>query len=141
MWFQLCRFRLYLFIMVCFLFSCDNQEKTASDYIKDGINYTREQQYDLAISAYKKAIKNKPKNAFAHYALGGIYTLKNMHEKAIEVHKKAIELDPDFPDPHYSLGFVYEKLGRKKEADEEYSLFEKLKKSSKIRQSQDSYIM
>ncbi len=132
----------YIFILLCLLFSCSNQEKSASDYIKDGIEHTREQKYNLAISAYKKAIKKEPKKAFAYYALGGIYTLKNMHEKAIEVHEKAIELDPDFPDPHYSLGFVYEKLGRKKEADEEYLLFEKLKKSSKTRQqSPDSYIM
>ena len=139
--FRLCRLRPYFFILLCFLLSCNDQGKTASDHIKDGIKFTKEQQYDQAISAYKKAIKSEPKNAFAYYALGGMYTLKNMHEKAIKVHKKAIELDPDFPDPHYSLGFVYEKLGRKKEAEEEYSLFKKLKKSKKIRKYPDSHIM
>jgi len=119
----------FLIILICFLFSCENnaENKTANEYISEGIRHTEEQKYDKAISSFKKAIKIDPEYARAHYALGGIYTLKNRNEMAIEEYKKAIELDPAFADPHYSLGFVYEKIGRKKEADQEYLLFDMLK--------------
>ena len=119
----------FLIILVCFLFSCDNkaENKTANEYISEGIRHTEDQKYDKAISSCKKAIKIEPDNALAHYTLGGIYTFKDMNEMAIEEYKKAIELDPAYPDPHYSLGFVYEKIGRKKEADQEYLLFDMLK--------------
>ena len=118
------------FILIFCLFSCSNiaENKTAEDYIKEGIEYTKNQKYDEAIFSYKKAIEKDPKNALAHHALGGIYTFKDKNERAIEEHKKAIELDPTYPDPHYGLGFVYKKLGRKEEAKKEFLLFEKLKK-------------
>ncbi|MGR3179254.1 MAG: tetratricopeptide repeat protein [Candidatus Anammoxibacter sp.] len=123
----------FLIILVCFLFSCENkaENKTANEYINEGIRHTGEQKYDKAISSFKKAIKTDPDNALAHYTLGGIYTLKNMNKMAIEEYEKAIELDPAYPDPHYSLGFVYEKIGRKKEADQEYLLFDILKDADK----------
>ncbi len=119
----------FLIILVCFFFSCENkaENKTANEYISEGIRHTEEQKYDKAISSFKKAVKTDPDNALAHYTLGGIYTFKNMNKMAIEEYKKAIELDPAYPDPHYSLGFVYEKIGRKKEADQEYLLFDMLK--------------
>ena len=123
-------FKLQTLILICFLFSCSNiaDNKTAEDYIKEGIENTKNQKYDEAIFSYKKAIEKDPKNALAHHALAGIYTFKDKNERAIEEHKKAIELDPTYPDPHYGLGFVYKKLGRKEEAKKEYLLFEKLKK-------------
>ena len=126
-------FKLQTLILICFLFSCSNiaDSKTAEDYIKEGIENTKNQKYDEAISSYKKAIEKDPQNALAHHALGGIYTFKDKNEMAIGEHKKAIEIDPTYPDPHYSLGFVYKKLGRKEEAKKEFLLFEKLKKIEK----------
>lgn len=120
-----------LIILICFAFSCQSEEenKSANEYISDGIRYTEQQKYDKAISSFKKAIKADPSSALAHYTLAGIYTFKDLNEKAIIEHKKAIELDPGYPDPHYSLGFVYEKLGKEKEANQEYLLFDMLKGS------------
>ncbi len=126
--------KLSFIILMCFLFSCDS--KTAEDYIREGIKFTRKQNYKKAVSSYKKAIKKDPEYPLAHHALGGIYTFKGMNEKAIEEHKKAIELDPEYPDPHYSLGFVYEKSGKKEEAEQEYLIFQKLKKKRKEDQKQ-----
>lgn len=115
----------FIIILICGLSSCGN--KSSQEYINDGIRHTEREEYDKAVSSFKKAIKADPNNAFAHYTLAGIYTFKDMNDMAIEEYKKAIELDPSYPDPHYSLGFVYEKLGRAKEAEEEFLLFDKLK--------------
>lgn len=118
-----------LVFLICILSSCGSGDtnKTAIDYIGEGVKFTEQQKYNKAISSFKKAITTDPTNPLAHYSLGGIYTMKDMNEKAIEEYKKAIELDPLYSDPHYSLGFVYEKLKKEKEAKQEYLLFEMLR--------------
>ena len=117
--------KFYFVLLICFLFSCNN--KTAEEHINNGIKQTENQQYNKALSSFKKAIEAEPDNALAHYTLAGIYTYMNMNEEAINEFKKAIDLDPSYPDPHYSIGFVYEKLGRIEEAKQEYKNFDNLK--------------
>lgn len=114
-----------LFTIVFLLASCEN--KNATDFINEGIAFTEEQKYDEAILSFKEAIKLEPNNPLAHYTLGGMYTFKNMHERAIKEYTKAMELDNTYPDPHYSLGFVFQKMGRLRDAESEFAIFEKLK--------------
>lgn len=116
---------LFITVLIWLLFSC--KDRTSDEYIHDGIEHTKDQEYEKAVVSFKKAIELDYNNALAHYSLGGIYTFKDMNDMAIAEYRKAIEIDPTYPDPHYSLGFVYEKTGREKEAKQEYRLFELLK--------------
>lgn len=124
-----CIKKFHFVLLICFLVSCNN--KTAEEHINSGIKQTEKQQYDKALSSFKKAIEADPNNALAHYTLAGIYTYMDMNEEAINEFRKAIDLDSSYPDPHYSIGFVYEKLGRIDEAKKEYKIFDNLKNHEK----------
>ena len=74
-----------------------------------------------------RAIEKNPQNPDGYYGLGGIYNYQKKYDKAVEKFRKVIELDPIHYNAHYSLGYSYELMGKKEEAEIQYSASRRLK--------------
>ncbi len=91
--------------------SCSDAQKEADLECFKGEMYTRLQDYDKAISAYKKAIAAKPDYALAHFSMGQAYLGKNELDSVIAAQLKAVELDGKYLDALFALGFAYSRKG------------------------------
>lgn len=93
-------------------------------------------QFEGAAKAYQafleKAGKNKLYRQFAMEGLGYSYEGKKDYEKAIQAYQKIVQEGGGFQegDAYLSLGRCYEKLGKSKEALENYKAFLKVSKKS-----------
>jgi tetratricopeptide (TPR) repeat protein len=86
-------------------------------------------QFDEAVKAYQaflqKAGKEKLYRYFGMEGLGYAYEEKKDYEKALEAYQKILEMGDHFQmaEPYLEIGRCYEKLGKKKEALENYKAF------------------
>jgi len=86
-------------------------------------------EFDEAIKAYQaflqKAGKEKLYRYFGMEGLGYAYEEKKDYEKALEAYQKILEIGDRFQmaEPYLEMGRCYEKLGRKKEALDNYKAF------------------
>jgi tetratricopeptide (TPR) repeat protein len=119
---------LYALLTCLALILTQCSSKGSDEYVKEGIDYSKQGQYDKAFDAFLTATRVDPKNPAAFYGLGGIYNYRNQHKQAVEAFKATIRLDPTHFNARYSLGFTYEKLGKKELAREEYARHHNLKK-------------
>jgi len=95
-------------------------------------------EFDQAIQAYQsflqKVGKEKLYRSFAMEGLGYSYEGKKDYEKAINAFQKEIELGENFQlaNAYLGLGRCYEKLGKAKEAVENYRSFMKVSQKSEM---------
>lgn len=73
----------------------------------EGVCYANQQQFDIAISSYKQAIKIQPDYTEVHYNLGVAFNNAGTPNQAISSYKRALEINPDYPEAHYNLGVIY----------------------------------
>ncbi|MGR3177917.1 MAG: tetratricopeptide repeat protein [Candidatus Anammoxibacter sp.] len=92
-----------------------------------GYDYYKKGEYDKGIEELEKSLKLDPDNENAHYGLGNCYYRKQIYEKAVTQYAKSIEINPDFANAHYGLGTAYSALRKTDEADEEFTIYRKLK--------------
>ena len=65
-------------------------------------------EFDLAVSAYKKALEKDAKYAPAYSGLGDAYRLTGERDKAAEAYRKALELGKNYALVHYKIGLLWE---------------------------------
>ncbi len=83
-----------------------------------------ENDFDKAISLYKKLLNSVKENSNLHYNLGVIYLRKGKYKEAIEEFKKTTQINPKNADAYYNLGILYESfLGDKEEAVNYYKKY------------------
>jgi tetratricopeptide (TPR) repeat protein len=93
-------------------------------------------EFDETIKAYQafleKAGKEKLYRYFAMEGLGYAYEEKKDYEKAVEAYQKVLEMGKNFQfaGAYLNMGRCYEKLGKKKEALENYKDFLKVSQKS-----------
>ncbi|MDD5530210.1 MAG: tetratricopeptide repeat protein [bacterium] len=92
------------------------------DYYSRGVDFSYKQQYNLALTAFTKAIELNPNYADAFYNRGVIYGKKGELEKAIKNFDKAISINPNFADAFYGRGNVY---GDKRELEKAIQDYDK----------------
>lgn len=63
----------------------------------------------------------------AHVQLGDLYSGQHEYEKAIPEYVRAIALNPNLSDAHYRLGTDYVHVGKKDEAQQEFTVYQKLR--------------
>ncbi len=84
--------------------------------------FAADEGYDKLIKAYERAINKRIKGPYlGRLQLGEIYIKMGAYDKAIDCYSEAISLFPDFPDAYNDRGVAYEKLGRRKEAKQDYA--------------------
>lgn len=69
------------------------------------------QEWDRAISYYKKALKYEPTNIEVPYKLAYIYAQRKEWREALKTYLGIIRLAPNYTQIHYNLGITYYNLG------------------------------
>ncbi len=101
-----------LTIMILSLTVCKSYAQTSEEEtMRKGIDLTRHDKFDEAITEFNKAIAINPKSANAYYSLGFTYDKKGDLANAISNFSKAIEIDPALTDAYYNRGFAYYRKG------------------------------
>ena len=93
-----------------------SKNKKALKYYEEGTAYEVNENYDMAIVSYNKAVKEDPKFAFAWDNLGLCYRKKNNFSEAIRCYEKSLEIDPDGTMPMQNLAVAYDYLKEYKNA-------------------------
>ncbi len=116
------------------LCDADPGETSARPYVALGVAYNNLQDYDRAITMFKKALKKEPTLARAHINLSAAYQQKGQFEKSIQEGKKALgsgdpklEMQADF-----NIGLSYYKLAAEKENPADKSAQPWFEKSRKL---------
>jgi len=105
-----------IFIVLAFLCSCSEKNKTASDWLEkekalwDGKQYTDPKK---AIEYLNNAIKLEPNNAETYTKRGAAYISLGQYKKAIEDLSKAISLKQDYDSAYNNRGGAYLLEGNK----------------------------
>ncbi len=95
-------------------------------------------EYDEAIKAYQAFLgdagKNKLYQLFTWEGLGYAYEGKKDYEKAVDAYQKTVAVDESFKsgEAYLNLGRCYEKMGKQKEALENYKNFMKVAQKSQM---------
>jgi tetratricopeptide (TPR) repeat protein len=63
----------------------------------------------------------------AHVQLGDLYSGEREYDKAIPEYVRAIALNPNLSDAHYRLGTDYVHVGKKEDAQREFTVYQKLR--------------
>jgi Flp pilus assembly protein TadD len=72
--------------------------------------------YDVAVLAFRQAVRLKPDDEGAWFGLGGAYYALGQYDKALTAEQEATRLGPDRAWPWYGLGAAYNGLGQYEEA-------------------------
>ncbi|HID55141.1 TPA: tetratricopeptide repeat protein [Candidatus Poribacteria bacterium] len=96
----------------------------------EGVSLQRDERYEEAIEAFKKALQLDPKMKRAYLNAAFCLSRLDNPEGAIEMLNKALEADPDFFEAHFNLGVIYLEMGRPRQAIEPLRRAVKLKPKS-----------
>ncbi|MBN1665130.1 MAG: tetratricopeptide repeat protein [Deltaproteobacteria bacterium] len=91
----------------------------AASYIKRGIVYGKQGNYNLAIADFNKAVELNPQSPDAYFYRGAAYYILVNFKQAIADYSKAIELNPDDARIYAVRGSAYNELGNDKQALED----------------------
>jgi tetratricopeptide (TPR) repeat protein len=89
-------------------------------HMNRGHNAAWDQDWDEAIKAYTQAIQELPEDGEAHIHLGLALLRAGRLEDSLRVYKRAHQLSPDDPAPLERSADVLERMGRLKEAAQQY---------------------
>ena len=96
-----------------------------------GIAYFRQNAYQKAIQALRRAIELEPtdldNNYHPYYDLGMVYLKQNKFDDAIQLFEQAIQLNQDHIRAYYSLGTAYIQVGNVEKGVEQIKKYETLK--------------
>jgi tetratricopeptide (TPR) repeat protein len=79
-----------------------------------------DQEWEKAIAAYTRAIKEIPEDPQAYNSLGFALLQARQYDNALKVYSRAAQMSPDDPLPLEKIADVLERLGRLKEAAQAY---------------------
>lgn len=78
-------------------------------------------------SLLKRSIDLDSKFPEAHLQLGNLYSDQRKYDVAVPEYERAIALNADLADAHYRLGQAYVHLGRRDEAQQQLTVYQKLR--------------
>jgi tetratricopeptide (TPR) repeat protein len=116
---------LSLLLLVMILTQCS--DKNSGEYVQEGLELLKHEEYDSAQKAFLKAIEKDANNADGYYSLGGIYNYQKKFNDAEQAFKSVLKIDPTHHNAWYSLGYTYELMGKKDEAEANYKKYRRLK--------------
>ena len=76
-----------------------------------GAAYAGLNEFDDAVSNYRRGLEIKPDYAQGHYNLGNVLEDKGAYDEAALSYLRALALKPDYADAHYNLGVVRQNQG------------------------------
>ena len=87
--------------------SREDKPMLAKDYNEQGITYSEQGQYDLAILEFNKALEFDPGSTEAYNNRGITYSKKDQFDSAISDFSKALDIDPKDTKVLYNRGLTY----------------------------------
>jgi tetratricopeptide (TPR) repeat protein len=79
-------------------------------------------------SLLKEALSLNPGHGDAYFQLGNLYADERHYPEAVEQYQHALGINPNAANTHYRLGQALARAGNAARAQEEFSLFERLRK-------------
>ena len=122
-----------IFLVLTFICSCSETNKTASDWLEkekalwDGKQYNDPKK---AIKYLNNAIKLEPNNAETYTKRGAAYINLGQYQQAIDDFNKAIGLKKDYPSTYNNRGAAYYSLGQYQQAIDDFNKAIQLKPDS-----------
>ncbi len=95
------------------------QDERAHNFLAD--NYYGQQEYEKAVTEYKKAVEINPNFSPAYNSMGYVNRFMGKNDEAEKAFKKYIELIPEDPNPYDSYAELLMKIGKYEESNEQYS--------------------
>ena len=92
---------LILILFSLILIQCS--EKNSEEYVQEGLEYLKREQYDSARKSFLKAIEKDANNPEGYYSLGGIYNYQKKLKKAELAFKSVLKIDPT----HHNACLLY----------------------------------
>lgn len=99
------------------------EPQTYNEVIEKGADHLRNKQPAEARRLFQKAITINAAYPNAYYNIGLVSLMETNFNEAISYFNVALEKNPAFEKSHLALGAVYDRLGRKPEAIEHYTLY------------------
>jgi tetratricopeptide (TPR) repeat protein len=106
--------------------SSDQINPEARTFFNQGVTYTKQKKWYLAIAAYTQAVRLEPKFAAAWNSLGQSYRKTQQYDKALDACKQAVSLAPGDPNPHKYIARTSLAMGNKEAAMREYEIVRRL---------------
>jgi tetratricopeptide (TPR) repeat protein len=107
--------------LVLWIPSLPAQDVTGGEgYFNSGVIHLREGRVDLALDAFKRAVKADDKNPYFRKGLGQAYAARRDWKEAIEQFREALELNPYYVDVRNDLGTALILAGRREEGKQEF---------------------
>lgn len=97
-----------------------NQQKTADEYLDEGLAFMKAEKFKEAIESLKQAIRLKPDYDGSHWLMGVAYLRLEQYENAVTSLKEAERLNPKNDANFGALGDAYQRMKRYPEAIEAY---------------------
>jgi tetratricopeptide (TPR) repeat protein len=95
--------------------------KTAEDWFSEGLVYdSSEETCDLALQAYREAVKLNPNFSDAYINMGNVFYHQRKYAEAAHYYRFAIEAEPDNAQAYFNLGNTLDAVGPTEEAVECY---------------------
>ncbi|HDP95693.1 MAG TPA: tetratricopeptide repeat protein [Candidatus Aminicenantes bacterium] len=123
---KLWRLSCFCWAMAAILFtswSCTKSQKSAQDWIQQGVEHFKAERYAQAASAYQQAVEKEPENAVTYNLLGMAYRFRYnqtgdpaMREKETAAFRRAVELNPRFVVAIKNLAATSHRDGNHREA-------------------------
>jgi tetratricopeptide (TPR) repeat protein len=121
-----------------------DNERAAAEFLKDiaiepdlpdnyeqlGVLYQRMEKYDDAEKSFRDALQRDVKRPRSYFGLAKIHQLRGKYQEALRAIDDALRLAPDGQSVHYVRAQILTKLGRREEAQAEFSTVKKIHESN-----------
>jgi Flp pilus assembly protein TadD len=95
----------------------------AVDYYREGTELLRSSRYHEALTSFRLALRERPKDVATLQQIAITYTRIGMTDEAVKTYTSVLEKDPKAAGAHYGLAFLHLTEGRKAEAAEHLRSF------------------
>jgi tetratricopeptide (TPR) repeat protein len=86
----------------------------------------RKEDFQVAESAFRKAVTINPSSGEAYVQLGLLHSARGRKDDALREFQDAVRVSPQLAEAHYQLSLAYRRAGDKARADEELKRYEEL---------------
>ncbi|MCP4203935.1 MAG: tetratricopeptide repeat protein [bacterium] len=96
------------------------EERQEAQFVAQGLDAVRQEDYPQAIDTLKRALALDPDNSAALNNAGYAYYKNGQFEEAVETLRQATRIDPEFAEAFFNLGFAYWKIDQRDRAVEAF---------------------
>lgn len=98
---------LIAFLLLIWPWGLTAREKTAEQWLREGLAFFRQQRYFLADRAFREALRLDPHHGDAAYYLGQLYDSCWRRREALEWYTRAVETEPALSAAAFNRGLLY----------------------------------